>query len=524
MTPTDMLQERAVSGPVGLPARAVIRLALVLTRLALAVNRLALAVTRIALAVTRLALALTVLVTGGSLLTAGAATAAARNVPTGLTQAEAEQLGTDAYEYGIPLMEFVRQQHQQTSVTVPNALSDAPLNQLGSARQLATAANQVIVQPNNDTLYTMGHVDLSTGPLVLHVPAVPGGRYYSFEFLDPYTNVFHYVGTRTTGNGAGSYLITGPSFKGRVPRGLHRIRSHYQHIWLVGRTLVYGPGDLPAVHRIQDGYRLIPLAGYEQRGLAWHPPRPRRIVRTHTAVSEPTGLKFFDQLGTALAENPPPRRDARVLRELRQVGIGPGLQPSREHLSVPVLDGLREAVAHGPATVFALRTTIATKSVIAHAGWFVPPFENGAFGTDYRYRAVVALYGIAANRPKEALYIIGVASGLQLLSGQNDYVLHFPAGQLPPARYFWSLTMYNQGFHLVANPINRYALASHTQGLERNPDGSLDIYLQQTAPPGHASNWLPAPAGRFEVTLRMYGPEASALQQRYVYPLIKQTS
>src|SRR5581483_11060377 len=145
-----------------------------------------------------------------------------------------------------------RQARTQTSVTVPNQLSDAPINQLGNARHLANVKHQVIVQPNNDTLYSNAHLDLSAGALVLHVPAVPGHRYYSFEFLDPYTNVFAYVGTRTTGDGAGNFLITGPGWHGVVPAGMRRIRSPYGRAWAVGRTLVYGPGDLPAVHRIQD--------------------------------------------------------------------------------------------------------------------------------------------------------------------------------------------------------------------------------------------------------------------------------
>jgi hypothetical protein len=133
--------------------------------------------------------------------------------------AQITQAAQDAYIYGIPLMEFVRTARQQTSVTVPTATSDAPLNQLGSNRQLANAHNQVIVQPNNDTPYTMAHVDLSGGPLILHVPAVPGHRYYSFEFLDPYTNVFAYVGTRTTGDGAGNFVLTGPGFQGHCLAG-----------------------------------------------------------------------------------------------------------------------------------------------------------------------------------------------------------------------------------------------------------------------------------------------------------------
>lgn len=460
-----------------------------------------------------------------ALLLAVAASPAAADTTTTITQQQAQQIGADAYDYGIPLMEFLRQQREQTSVTVPNPLSDAPINQLGSARQLANVSNQVIVQPNNDTLYTMGHLDLGKGALVLHVAAIPGHRYFSFEFMDPYTNVFHYIGTRTTGDGAQTYAITGPSFHGRIPHGLKRIRSPYPLAWIVGRTLVNGPSDLAAVHKVQSGYRLLPLSEYLKHGLGWQPPRPSHIVTQPLKLTEPTGLAFFDQLGAALAQSPPPHRDAAILSELRTVGIGPGLHPSHEHLSAAVLAGLTSAADTGPSHVAALKLSIAAHSAIVHDGWFVPPADIGDYGTDYELRAVVALNGIAANRPHEAIYIVGVTDSTHaLLNAAHDYMIHFAAGQLPPARYFWSLTMYNQSFFLSPNPINRYELASHTASLKRNPDGSLDIYIQHTAPAGHESNWLPAPAsGQFEVTLRLYGPEPSALSGSYVYPPIMRT-
>lgn len=443
-----------------------------------------------------------------------------------LTQADAQRIGTDAYVYGIPLMEFTRQARTQTSVTVPNQLSDAPINQLGNARHLANVKHQVIVQPNNDTLYSNAHLDLSAGAVVLHVPAVPGHRYYSFEFLDPYTNVFAYVGTRTTGDGAGNFLITGPGWHGAVPAGMRRIRSPYRRAWAVGRTLVYGPSDLPAVHRVQDGYRVLPLSQYEAHGLSWRPPRPGRIITRHHVYTEPTGLAFFDRLGQYLAQNPPPRRDAAILAELRQVGIGPGLTPSREHLSPQVLAGLRAAAAGGRDHIYALRLAAATPSVLA-TGWFIPPGDTGDYGTDYKFRSVVAIYGIAANRPAEAMYIVGAADQQHaLLDGSRRYRIHFDASQLPPpARYFWSLTVYDQNFFLVPNPINRYEVSSHTAGLKYNPDRSLDIYLQRDRPAGHVSNWLPAPAsGQFQITLRLYGPKAPALSRTYVYPPIVRTS
>jgi hypothetical protein len=452
-----------------------------------------------------------------ALLAVGATAAPAGASVPGPPQISPRQIALDAYAYGIPLMEFNRVAAAQTSVTVPDAIGDAPVNQFGNARILADPRERVIVQPNNDTLYTLAHVNLSATALVLHVPAIAHHRYFAFEFLDPYTNVYAYVGTRTTGEQGGSFLITGPGFHGRAPRGMRRIRSPYARSWIVGRTLVSGTGDLAAAHQVQNGYALIPLAGYRRHGLAWRAPRPHRIVRRPRTVSEPTGLAFFDALGTALAHNRPPARDAAVLRELRTVGVGVGLHPSHEHLSATTLAALKAAVSGGPAYVARLKTALALRSIAATHGWFVPPADIGAYGTDYTLRAVVALQGLAANRPAEAVYDIGVTdSSLNFLNAGHAYVVHFAAGALPPVRYFWSLTAYDQNFYLVANPLNRFELGDRSPGLQRNADGSLDIYLQPTAPAAHRGNWLPTPVtGNFEVTLRLYGPRASVLDGTY---------
>ncbi len=442
------------------------------------------------------------------------------------TEAQAYAAGTDAFVYGVALMEFVRLQREHTSVTVPNAYGDSPFNQLSNERHLTGAAHQPNVQINNDTLYTYSHLDLSRGPLVLHIPRIPGHRYFVMQFLDPYTNDFAYVGTRTTGDGGGNWAITGPRFHGRLPAGIKRIRSRYNLVWLSGRTLVYGKSDLPAVHKVQDGYKLIPLKDFERYGLNWVPPRPKRIIKAARKATLPTGIAFFDQLGTALAKSPPPERDAPILREMATMGIGPGRQPSKENLSPGVLAGLTSAADNGLATVNTLRLKAALANGAQHNGWFVPPPDTGRYGTDYSLRSIIAVNGIGANIPREAMYVIGFetpASGL--VTGDHHYVIHFAAHQLPPARYFWSLTMYNYAFYLIPNPINRYSIGNRTPGVRYNADGSLDIYIQSTPPAGHASNWLPCPSsGQFEMTLRMYGPRTNALDGTYHYPAITQTS
>ena len=444
-----------------------------------------------------------------------------------LSQAQAQQVGTDAYVYGIDPLEFDHQTQLDTSVTVPNQYGNAPINQVGNQRVLTTPANQhkEIVGPSNSTLYSNAHLDLTEGPIVLHVPPVPDHRYYAWEFLDPYLNVFHYVGTRTTGNSAGNYVVVGPKFKGKLPAGLTVVRAAYDHVWLFGRTLVYGKSDLPEAHKIQDGYKAIPLHAFERVGLAYQPPKPRKVVTNPTDRGTPTGLAFYDALGDALAKYPPPARDHAILAEMASAGIGPGRHPSSENLPSDTAAGLTAAADNGPAHVFALRVQFASQGAAKHNGWFQTLPDTGSWGTDYAYRAVVAVYGICANRPVEATYGVGVQDSTgTLLNGSHSYRIHFPAGNLPPVKYFWSMTVYNIQTWLIANNYGKYSIGSN-KGVKYNKDGSLDVYVQPTPPAGHETNWLPDPPNtQFILITRMYGPKPSVVNGTYQYPSIQRVN
>jgi hypothetical protein len=444
--------------------------------------------------------------------------------PAQLSQAQAQKVGTDAYVYGVDLLEFMRAWKLDTSVTVPNDYANAPVNQVGNQRVLTTPANQSreIVGPSNSTLYSSAHLDLSKGPIVLHVPAVPDHRYYAWEFLDPYLNVFHYVGTRTTGDSAGNYVIVGPGFKGKLPAGLKRINAAYNHIWLFGRTLVYGKSDLAAANKVQGGYKVIPLNDFERAGLAYKPPRPHKIVTTPTIPSLPTGMAFFDALGNAMAQNPPPARDHAIIAEMKTAGIGAGLHPMSEHLPAATIAGLTAAANGGPTYVFQQRLQIALGGAQKHNGWYQLLPDTGNFGTDYTYRAVIAVYGICANLPAEAVYAVGTLDNTgNTLNGSNSYVIHIPRGDMPPVRYYWSLTVYNLQTELIANKYDKYSVGSNTS-LQYNKDGSVDIYVQPTPPAGHEANWLPdVPNNSMILALRMYGPKANVLNGTYHYPTIE---
>jgi hypothetical protein len=141
-------------------------------------------------------------------------------------------------------------------------------------------------------------------------------------------------------------------------------------------------------------------------------------------------------------------------------------------------------------------------------GW-VFTTKTGIYGTDYLQRALITAIGLGANRPRDAIYPTSEedATG-KPYDGSKQYVMHFAKGQTPPVDGFWSLTMYDDKYFFVDNPLNRYTLSSRFN-FKYNADGSLDLYLQNENPGAEKeSNWLPAPKGRFILMLRLYWPEA----------------
>lgn len=416
---------------------------------------------------------------------------------------QARQIGAQAYVYGLAILDEQR------------VISGFPANALLNITQLATPAEQLIVLPNNNTLYTNARLDLSVGPVVIHVPD-EHGRYYVLQFLDAYTNTFGYIGRRTTGTQAGDFAITPPGWHGTLPQGVRRISAPTRTVWMLGRTLVNGPNDVANVNAIQHGYTLTPLSNFGGT------PNPALFIPSSLGKSAalPTGLAFFDAMDTVMARDLPPKSEHALMRRFASVGIGPGRTPSTEHLSSAVRNGLIAGIGDGRQQVkqYASKTIAASQRV--HNGWLVPPSATGNYGSNYLLRAYIAEDAIGANRPVEAIYPVTAVDGKgRPLTGAHRYVLHFAKGQLPPVNAFWSLTMYNQNLFLVSNPLGRYSLGS-TSGLKRNRDGSLDILLQATRPKQNASNWLPAPKGKFELALRLYNPKPSVVNGRWPLPTI----
>jgi hypothetical protein len=202
---------------------------------------------------------------------------------------------------------------------------------------------------------------------------------------------------------------------------------------------------------------------------------------------------------------------------MADAGIGVGLQPSST-TDPQVRAGYELALRLGPQLVRASTNQVATST-----GWHYAKVV-GTYGTDFVARAAVAQSGLGANLPTQAVYFNASTSGASLLTGSTTYVLHFAGDQLPPvtASGFWSVTMYDPQHFLVANSIHRYSIGDRTRGLVRGPGGSLDIYISADVPHGHESNWLPAPPGRFTLSLRLYAPEAG-VETSWTPPVVHPT-
>lgn len=394
-------------------------------------------------------------------------------------------------------------------LSVGETVQRFPANQLISIGALVDPAVRTVVAPNVDTTYTVAQLNLSAEPLIVDVPDTRG-RYYVLQLLDAYSNTFRYIGRRTSGTAPGSFALVPPGFSGDLPAGVRRIESPTPLVWLLGRTLVRGEADLPAVTDLMGGYRATPLsrwaAGERQAALVLG-----AFPANQMALELPGGLAYFDALGSYLATNPPPRADRCALRAFAKAGIGPGRTPSSG-----AQGRVRKALTRAPR---AARRILARAVERANAfsrrrnnGWLVSLPYIGDYGRNYLGRAVVARFALGANTPEETVYPTAFTdSEGRSLRGRRRYTIRFDRGELPPVGAFWSLTMYNGEGYLHPNGRDRYAIGDRTQGLRWGSDGSLTLYLQHSDPGGpRRANWLPAPRGRFRLIMRLYEPRGAA--------------
>ena len=320
--------------------------------------------------------------------------------------------------------------------------------------------------------------------------------------------MFQVPGKRTTGTGAQTYAITGPGWSGTLPAGVKEYKSPTNIVWLLGRIYCTGtPEDYAEVHALQDQVKLVPLSAY---GKPYTPPAGKvdPSIDMKTAVRDQVNrmdaVAYFTLLGKLMKTNPPSAADAPALAKFARIGLVPGQDFDASKLRADFAKRIPEIANDRIMIQFKIN-----KDVNDINGWGFTT-KTGIYGTDYLMRALVTAIGLGANRPQDAVYPTSQKDGDgKAYDGANKYVMRFAKGQLPPVEGFWSLTMYDGAYFFVPNPINRYSISAR-QDLKANPDGSVDLYIQKDSPGADKeSNWLPAPAGKFILMLRMYWPNES---------------
>ncbi len=437
-----------------------------------------------------------------SLMMSGSASAAA------LTPAEAKSIAIDAYVYGYSLVTTEVTRVQMTNVDKATGALRGPMGQFINVPRYPPADYRGVSAPNADTLYSAAWIDLGKEPTVFSHPDM-GSRYYLFPMYSLWMPVIESAGSRTTGDKAGKFLLTGPGWTGTVPAGMTQVKSPTRYMLILGRTYANGTdADYKAVNALQAEYSLRPLSQINNPTWTYSPPpvdpnpgfsmtdKPQDVITGF-------GTKgYFDMMNRLMCKDAPPApQDAAILAEIAKIGVGPckTFDPS-------VLD----AATQQSLPKDALDKIDANKADVGQIvnGWVIS--KVGAYGTNYMERAVVAAFGWPANLDEDAVYpYTTVDSAGATLNGANKYSLTFAKGMQPPANGFWSITMYeiDGGWWFVPNALNKFTVSLRDHPVP-NADGSLTLYFQNESPgKDKEANWLPAPKGKFHLMLRLYWPD-----------------
>jgi hypothetical protein len=433
---------------------------------------------------------------------------------------ETYEIGVEAYTYLYPMVLMDVTRRQAVNVEAGKTIGRGPMNTFVHVPIFPPVDFRDVVRPNFDTLYSVAWLDLTKEPMVVTAPDTQG-RYYMLPMLDMWTDVFACPGKRTTGTGASRFAVVPPGWLGKIPEDVQRINAPTPFVWIIGRTQTNGAKDYEAVHRVQAGYTITPLS---QLGKTPPPvtltidPTVDMKTAPMTQVNNMAAVSFFEYAAELLKVNPPHITDQPIVARMRRIGIEPGKSFDLAKTDATVKRGLERAA---PDALTAMKEKIPTLARVVN-GWQMNTDTMGVYGNFYLKRAIIALVGLGANLPEDAVYPlnIGDADG-KPLKGANQYTLHFGKNEIPPAKAFWSVTLYDKEGFATANDLKRNAIGDR-DALKLNADGSLDLYIQHGSPGVEKeSNWLPAPTGDFNLTMRVYSPKVEVIDGRWAPPAVR---
>ncbi len=443
-----------------------------------------------------------------------------------LTGEEARQIAKEAFIYGFPMiMNFKTMDAYILDKNSPEYKGD--FNELVCEARLFTPDDKAIVTPNSDTPYCMGWLDIRNEPIVISVPEMEPERFYHFQLIDLYTHNYAYLGTLTTGNKAGKYLVVSQAWKGEVPDGIDDvIRSETDVFFVVVRTQLMHENDLENVKHIQGEYQTQALSAY----LGKEAPD---AVSSNAFPTWNEGDQFtsaaFHYVDAMLGLLDPVVEEMALMKRFARLGIGTGQEFEIDHFSEEVQSAMEQGAKDGFMAMENFIKENASDPLVSAKIFGTREFlnksarENYGLEDCYILPAVAAHMGLYGNSGFEAIYptYLVDSNGNPLDAAKSKYTITFQEDELPPVKAFWSLSMYDAPTQLfIHNPLNRYLLNSSMEDdFVYGENGSLVLYVQNDSP-GKAleANWLPAPDGPMYLVMRLYGPEETALKGTWVNP------
>jgi hypothetical protein len=430
----------------------------------------------------------------------------------------ARTIAKEAFVYGYPMVDNYRILYAYF-VDKQNKEYKAPWNRLVNIARVFTHEDRAVQTPNSDTPYSFVGMDLRAEPIVLTVPAIEKKRYYSIQLIDLYTHNFAYIGSRTTGNEAGRFMIAGPRWKGETPKGVKKVFRSETDLVLAGyRTQLFDPADLENVKKIQAGYKAEPLSKFLGKPAPAAAPAVSWI-RPLSPQEQRTSPEFFNIVNFLLQFTAPHASEKTLRARFAGIGVEPGKPFDVARLAPEMKAAIEGGMADGYKAFEEFKRTQLDTGKTTAADMFG---TRGFLKNNYMYRMAGAILGIYGNSKEEALYpLYSLDAAGKPLNGANRYALRFAPGKLPPVHAFWSLTMYElPASLLVANPIDRYLINSPMlPHMKRDADGGITLHIQNASPgKDRESNWLPAPKGPFLMFMRLYWPKDEALQGKWTAP------
>lgn len=439
-----------------------------------------------------------------------------------MTPGYAEAIARTAYLWGWPLVNMLNRNAAVTQAPNPGLLNGvlpaAPRGHLAMLADYIEPAQSFIACPNQDVVYGLSYMSLDEEPVIVQVPDF-GDRFWVYALYDQRTDQFGELG-KPYGSGPGCYLLAGPNWNGNKPDGVRAVlRSPTALAAGVPRVFMDDTAaDRAAIQPVLNQINIYPLSEFtgEMKTMEW-----AKLPSLAAASSADGGEtkwvvpeKFFDQLPAVLDAVAPREGEEALYAQFRAL-----LDSAKNDDIKRVLTDTALATERDVITPFLQWL----HNGVPVGGNWNRSVNNAGYGYDYFNRTATAKSNMFENRPNETQYFYTDSdAGGAPLEGNRNYRVTFAAGQEPPVRGFWSLTLYNDKHFFHPNPLNRYSLGTKNKSLTRGPDGSLTLYAGARSPgPDKEANWLPAPDGPFSLYIRAYWGDRAILDGTWKPPAVQ---